>query len=220
VAETIKAFGMSRAFNALAAVLALILIALTPLAALAQATSAGSSAAASGAPASASAAAANSPAASVSAPAAASAQPAAAGASAGASTAPAGVATPVGSNPPKETPESLSLLAYLLIVLAGIWFLAAIAGIIRLLMRPTRGPYAVPLAPSEQDRHFLSFVMPFGALITVAIIVVVFGTSFLQLSHISDIYPLAVDLAVVCLVMLIATVAAMRGGSQHSSAVH
>jgi len=62
--------------------------------------------------------------------------------------------------------------------------------------------------------------MPFGALITVAIIVVVFGTSFLQLSHISDIYPLAVDLAVVCLVMLIATVAAMRGGSQHSSAVH
>ena len=159
-------------------------------------------------------------------PAAGSAQPAGAPASASAAPAPAGVATPVGSNPPQEKPEGLSIFAYLLIVLAGVWLLASIAGIIRLMMRPTKGPYAAPMPPSERDRHFLSFGMPFQALLTVAVIVVAWGVLFLYLASISpkvfdtDLYPFAVDLFVVCLVMLIATIAALRGGSQTGTEVH
>jgi hypothetical protein len=159
-------------------------------------------------------------------PAAGSASPAAAPASAAASPAPAGAATPVGSNPPKETVESLPLLAWLLIVLAAIWFVAAIAGIIRLLMRPTTGPYAVALPAPEQDRHFLSFIMPFGAIITVFVILVCFGTLFLWLAGISpkafdtEIYPLAVDLFIVCFVMFVATMLVLRGSRQSHSEVH
>jgi hypothetical protein len=159
-------------------------------------------------------------------PAAGSASPAAVPASAAASAQPAGVATPVGSNPPQESVESQPYFAYLLIILAGIWFLAAIAGIIRLLIRPTTGPYAVPLPPPEQDRHFLSFVMPFVAIITVFVILIAFGSLFLWLASISprafdtEILPLAVDLFIVCFVMLVATVLALRGSGQPQTEVH
>ncbi|MBV8083650.1 MAG: hypothetical protein JO247_02430 [Chloroflexi bacterium] len=141
--------------------------------------------------------------------------------------APAGVATPVGANAPQEQQEPISLFAYLLIALAIVWFLAAIGGIIRIMTRPTRGPYAQPLTPAESDRGFLTFVMPFIALITVAIIVVVFGTLFLWLAGISprmfdtEIYPVIVDLFIIAFVMFVATMLALRQpGGQSSNAVH
>src|SRR5579884_2270740 len=137
-----------------------------------------------------------------------------------------GLPTPVGSNLPPQQPEPLSLLAYLLIALAVVWFVAAIVGIVRLLMRPTRGPYAVAYPEPEQDRPFLSLIMPFGALITVAIIVTIFGVSFLMLARISpkmfdtEIYPLAVDLFIVCFVMFVATILALRGSKAEHPEVH
>jgi len=126
----------------------------------------------------------------------------------------------VGANPPKEQPEPISYFAYLLIVLAGIWFIGAIVGVMRLLMRPPRGPYPVTLPPNEADRPFLTLVLPFAALLTVAVIVVGFGTLFLGLSTISDIYPLAVDLFIVCLVMFIASILALRGSRGQPAEVH
>jgi hypothetical protein len=158
-----------------------------------------------------------------SAPATGSAAPAAAPASPAAAPAPGGVATPVGSNPitASESQEPVSYFAYLLIALAVIWFLAAIAGIVRLLLRPQTGPFAAPMPPNELDRPYLTFILPFASILTVAVIVVGFGTLFLGLSTISDVYPLAVDLFIVCLVMLIATTLALRrprGGT--GTAVH
>jgi hypothetical protein len=128
------------------------------------------------------------------------------------------VPTPVGGNAPKETIESMSWFAYLLIVLAVIWFVAAIIGIVRLLSRPRTMEAALP--PPERDRPFLSFFMPLGALVTVFIILSIWGLLFLWVSHYSELYPLAIDLFVVCLVMLIATIAALREGGQPRSEVH
>ena len=146
-------------------------------------------------------------------------------ASAAASAAPSGpavrgVPTPVGGNAPKESVEPKPYFAYLLIVLGGIWFFAAIAGIVRLMSRPRGVAYTAAVPDAERDRPFLSFIMPFGALITVAIIVTVWGVLFLATSHLSELYPLAIDLFVVCLVMLIATVAALRGGARPGTEVH
>lgn len=220
MARTIEALGMNRIRLAITAVLTVGLLTMSPLSAQAQTASSAPASPAQAASAS------PSPAQAPGAP-----QPSTAAGSAQASgqpaaSGPAGVATPVGSNPPQEKPEGLPILAYLLIILAGVWFLAAIAGIIRLLARPTTGPYAVPLPPSETDRHFLSFVMPFGAIVTVGIILVAFGSLFLWLASISpkafdtEIYPLAVDLFIVCFVMLVATVLALRGGGQPRTEVH
>jgi hypothetical protein len=158
----------------------------------------------------------------------ASAPPASAPAASAAASAPAvrGLPTPVGANLPPGQPEPLSLLAYLLIALAIVWFAAAIVGIVRLLMRPQQGPYAVAVPEPERDRPFLSFIMPFTALITVAIIVTVFGVSFLFLARISpkifdtEVYPLAVDLFIVCFVMMVATILALRGGKDQHTEVH
>jgi hypothetical protein len=210
-----------------------LLLALTPAVAFAQASAPASpGGAAVTSPSPAQAPGAVQPPAAASAPpsAAASAQPASepAPAQPAASTGPTvrGLPTPVGSNLPPQQPEPLSLLAYLLIALAVVWFVAAIVGIVRLLMRPTRGPYAVAYPEPEQDRPFLSLIMPFGALITVAIIVTVFGVSFLMLARISpkifdtEIYPLAVDLFIVCFVMFVATVLASRGSKAEHPEVH
>jgi hypothetical protein len=131
-----------------------------------------------------------------------------------------GLPTPVGGNAPRAAQEPVPLFAYLLIVLGAVWFFAAIAGIVRLLSRPRSGPYAASVPEPEMDRPFLSFIMPFAALVTVAIVVTVWGLIFLQTSHISELYPLAIDLFVVCLVMLIATVASLRGGRQPRAEVH
>ncbi|HEY8695054.1 MAG TPA: hypothetical protein VIR57_20175 [Chloroflexota bacterium] len=131
-----------------------------------------------------------------------------------------GLPTPVGGNAPRAAQEPVPLFAYLLIVLGAVWFFAAIAGIVRLLSRPRSGPYAASVPEPEMDRPFLSFIMPFAALVSVAIVVTVWGLIFLQTSHISELYPLAIDLFVVCLVMLIATVASLRGGRQPRAEVH
>ncbi|HVA24406.1 MAG TPA: hypothetical protein VMW62_08435 [Chloroflexota bacterium] len=179
------------------------------------------SAAGSGAPSTgeASAAAAGSPAAVAAAQSPAASAPAA---SAPAASAPAvrGLPTPVGGNAPKEAQEPVPLFAYLLIALGIIWFFAAIAGIARLLSRPRGVAYTAGVPPLEQDRPYLSFIMPFVALISVGLIVTAWGLIFLQTSHISEVYPLAIDLFVVCLVMLIATVASLRGGRPPQIEVH
>jgi len=143
-------------------------------------------------------------------------------ASAPAASAPAvrGLPTPVGGNAPKEAQEPVPLFAYLLIALGIIWFFAAIAGIARLLSRPRGVAYTAGVPPLEQDRPYLSFIMPFVALISVGLIVTAWGLIFLQTSHISEVYPLAIDLFVVCLVMLIATVASLRGGRPPQIEVH
>ena len=86
---------------------------------------------------------------------------------------------------------------------------------------PTAASASAASVPEpEMDRPFLSFIMPFAALVSVAIVVTVWGLIFLQTSHISELYPLAIDLFVVCLVMLIATVASLRGGRQPRAEVH
>jgi hypothetical protein len=128
--------------------------------------------------------------------------------------------TPVGGNTPQEQQEPLPYFAYLLIILGVVWFFAAMAGIVRLMSRPRSPAYLASVPEAEQDRPFLSFIMPFGALITVAIVVTIWGMVFLQTSHISELYPLAIDLFVVCLVMLIATAAALKGGGQPRTEVH
>jgi len=192
-----------------------LLLAFTPVAAYAQASappspSQGAAAAASAQPASAPGAV----------------QPGTAASAAASAPAVRGLPTPVGANLPPGQPEPLSLLAYLLIALAIVWFVAAIVGIVRLLMRPQQGPYAVAVPEPERDRPFLSFIMPFTALITVAIIVTVFGVSFLFLARISpkifdtEVYPLAVDLFIVCFVMMVATILALRGGKDQHTEVH
>ncbi|HEX6513154.1 MAG TPA: hypothetical protein VF157_12685, partial [Chloroflexota bacterium] len=94
--------------------------------------------------------------------------PSTSSAQAGASPAPSGpvvrgLPTPVGGNPPQETPEPIPWLAYLLIALAAIWFLWAVRGITRLLGRPRGVPYPPQIPPAERDRPFLSFGMPFLA---------------------------------------------------------
>jgi hypothetical protein len=145
--------------------------------------------------------------------------------SAAAAPAPAGVATPVGANAPKQTEEPTSLFAYLLIALAVVWFLGAIGGIARILTRP-RGLYPQPLPATESDRVFLSFLMPFVALLTVIVILVAFGVLFLWLASISprsfdtEVYPFAVDLFIICFVMFVATMLALRDGGKKPSAVH
>src|SRR6185312_3370562 len=128
------------------------------------------------------------------------------------------VPTPLGGNAEVQTREPLPLFAYLLIILGALWFFAALAGIMRLLSRPRTMMEALP--PAERDRPFLSFFMPLGALITVAVILSAWGLLFLWTAHFSEIYPLAIDLFVVCLVMLIATVAALKGGGQTHTEVH
>ncbi|HLG71163.1 MAG TPA: hypothetical protein VK009_12125 [Chloroflexota bacterium] len=128
--------------------------------------------------------------------------------------------TPVGANPTQETKEPLNWFAYLLIILAGVWFIAAIAGIIRLVTRPVSPAAAAAIPDAERDRPFLSFIMPFGALITVAIIVTCWGVLFLWLSSINEVYTLAVDLFVVCFVMLVATLMALAGGRKRPTEVH
>jgi len=50
--------------------------------------------------------------------------------------------------------------------------------------------------------------------------VTIWGVLFLATSHVSELYPLAIDLFVVCLVMLIATVAALRSGAPSRTEVH
>ncbi|GEM_PF-5878859 len=152
------------------------------------------------------------------APAAALAQASSAASVSPAASVPPGVATPVGANPAVQQQEPVSMFAYLLIALAVLWFLIAVAGIIRLMTTPARGPYA-QLPPSEADRHFLSFGMPFVTIITVAIIVGFWGILFLFIGSYSEVYTLAVDLLVVCGVMLIATMAALRASRQHRSAL-
>jgi hypothetical protein len=127
--------------------------------------------------------------------------------------------TPVGGNTPQQQQEPTSLFAYFLIALAVVWFFAALAGITKLMSRP-RGMLPTMMPAQESDRTFLSFIMPFAALLTVAVIVTIWGLIFLETSHASELYPLAIDLFVVCFVMLIATVAALRGGSQPRSEVH
>ena len=129
----------------------------------------------------------------------------------------AGVPTPVGANVPKETAPPTSLFAYLLIILAAIWFALALIGIYRLLTQPRyRGPYPVELPPSETSRSFLSFGMPFLALICLAIIIGAWGILFLQLARLGELYPLAVDLLIICLVMFVATFLALRGPSRRA----
>jgi hypothetical protein len=212
----------------LALLLALCLMALCPAAALAQASappSPGQAAGASAGPAGAAGAAQPSAATKPSGeaqPAAASAAPAASGASAPAVRA---VPTPVGGNLTEPKSEPVSIFAWLLIALAAIWFIAAIIGIIRLLSRPRA--YAAAMPPAEQDRTFLTFIMPFAALVTVFAILSAFGLLFLWLARISpkmfdtEIYPLIVDLVIVCGVMFLATVAALKSsGGQHQTEVH
>ena len=208
--------------GAIVALLAAVALMLTPVAVFAQTSAPASPAHGASASAKPSAGAGALPG---SAPASASAVASAAASTGGASasaSAPAvrGVPTPVGGNAPKELPEPTPYFAYLLIVLGGIWFFAAIAGIVRLMSRPRGVAYTADIPDAERDRPFLSFIMPFGALITVAVIVTIWGLLFLQTSHLSELYPLAIDLFVVCLVMLIATVAALRGGGQARTEVH
>jgi len=230
MARTTQALRLSKILGALAAAL-LLLALVAPGAALAQSASASAKPAASvagqasGAATAASPTAAASPGQQAATSASGAAQPAGAP-QPSAAAAPQGVATPVGANAPPPTQEPMSLFAYLLIALAIVWFVAAIAGIVRILMRPQRGPFAVPMPAQEQDRGFLSFIMPFGALITVAIIVVAFGSLFLWLASISprafdtEIYPFAVDLFIIAFVMFVATMLHLRGGGRSGSAVH
>ena len=186
----------------MALVLMLTLLAMTPLTALAQAStqpavapSAGASAAGSVAP-----------------------QPASAQASQAGPTVRA-LPTPVGGNITPPAQEPVSIFAWLLIGLAVLWFFAAMVGITRRMSRP-RGMLASPLPPQESDRNYLSFLLPLAALVTVGIIVGIWGMLFLWTSHESELYPLAIDLFVVCFVMLIATLAALKGGGQPRAEVH
>src|SRR5438552_2809944 len=99
-------------------------------------------------------------------------------------------------------------------------------------MRPSRGPYAAPLPPNEEGRQWLTFALPFLAFLCVAAIIVVWGVLFLWLAALSgeeklfgipEYYALFVDLAVVCLVMAVATFAALRADRQNrqsQSAIH
>jgi hypothetical protein len=192
---------MTRRFPSLIAILTFLALLLTPLSAFAQAS----------APASA----AGSPAASASAPASA----APTSASAAASPATRAAPTPVGGNAPTTQQEPLSYFAYLLIALAAIWFIAALVGIVRLLIRPPAGQ-AELISDPERDRPFLSLIMPFAALLTVAVIVVGWGVLFLWVSSFSEIGVLAIDLFVVCFVMLIATLMALRGSKPTQTGVH
>ncbi len=240
MARTHEAIGVIRRLPALVAIIVLAALLLSPVSAFAQAsaapTPANSAASQSQAPASPNQGTATSPnpqqapgtvqstVPSAAPSAAGSAQPSAgesapASASASASPATRAAPTPVGGNAPTTQQEPLSYLAYLLIVLAVIWFIAALVGIVRLLIRPPAGQAAFIPDP-EKDRPFLSFIMPFAALVTVGVIVTIWGVLFLWVSHYSEIGVLAIDLFVVCFVMLIATILALRASRQAPTGVH
>ncbi len=149
------------------------------------------------------------PAASVGAPAAASAAPAPA-ASAG---------KPVGAIVPTETLQQPNFLVYLLVALAALFAIYAILNMLRLLFAPPPAVVAA-MPPAETGRAFLSFVMPFLAIIVVLGVVICWGELFLWAASFSEWYTLGIDLFVVCLVMAIATLMAMRTSRGGDSAVH
>ncbi|MHB8618796.1 MAG: hypothetical protein ACYDAG_04360 [Chloroflexota bacterium] len=138
---------------------------------------------------------------------------------------PQGDATPVGSNIQKVQPEPVSLFAYALIVVAALWLVFSLIGIVRLLTRPgvrgLGGSYypvsAADIPPAEKGRGFLSFGAPFVVLACVFVLVVGWGNLFLALP---ELYTLVGDFLIICLVMGIATLLALRGGASGSGSGH